>query len=66
MNQDNEIDLEIMNAISDELKDRDLDGTLYAQKVKQRIVNKLVGKFDESDLMDLIEDMPDWARSEEQ
>lgn len=59
MIEDHRVDPEIMNAITDELKDRDLDGVPYANKLKRRVINKLIGKFHESDLLDLIEDMPD-------
>ena len=61
MSQDYRIDYEIMKAITDGMTHRNLNDTPYANKLKKTIANKLVGKFHESDLLDLIEDIPDFV-----
>ncbi|WP_143093137.1 hypothetical protein [Celeribacter neptunius] len=58
MSSQNEIDPDIVEAIADALKGAGLQGTPYGKKFEQRIKNKLVGQFDESDLFDLIGDLP--------
>ncbi|MEQ6204837.1 hypothetical protein ABMC88_17490 [Sulfitobacter sp. HNIBRBA2951] len=58
MNSENVIDPEVLDAIADALRKRGLEDTPYARKFEKRIVNKLVGQFHESDLLDLINDMP--------
>lgn len=65
MSHGNGVDYEIIKAIAEELKDRSLDGTPYANKLEKTIVNKLVSKFHESDLLDLIEDIPTFAWDKE-
>lgn len=53
-----EIDPSIVAAIKDALKKADLMGTKYATKFERRLINKLTGQFEESDLIDLITEMP--------
>jgi len=53
-----EVDPDIIEAITDALKKAGLQDTKYANKFKQRLMNKLIGQFEESDLVDLIEDFP--------
>ena len=58
MSSQSDIDPSILEAIADALKRADLQGTRYGTKFEKRLINKLTGQFDESDLFDLIEDMP--------
>ena len=53
-----DIDPDIVEAIADALKKAGLQDTRYGNKFKQRLLNKLTGQFEESDLFDLIEDLP--------
>lgn len=58
MSSKHKIDPSITAAIHEALSKADLKGTKYAKKFERRLINKLTGQFDESDLFDLIEDMP--------
>lgn len=58
MSQQSDIDPAILEAMEDALKKAGLHTSDYGRKFQRRIINKLSGQFDESDLYDLIEDLP--------
>lgn len=65
MSQEGKVDSEIIEAILQSLRDSNLEETPYAKKFQKRIVNKLIGQFHDSDLMDLINEFPDTAQDQE-
>ncbi|RCK27755.1 hypothetical protein [Thalassospira lucentensis] len=58
MGQQSEVDHDIVDAITDALTKAGLQDTPYGKKLERRLINKLIGQFEESDLFDLIEDLP--------
>ncbi len=58
MNQQSDIDPAILEAIEESLKKAGLNGSAFGRKFERRLINKLSGQFEKSDLLDLIEDLP--------
>lgn len=58
MGPQSEVDHDIVDAITEALTKAGLQGTPYGKKFERRLINKLIGQFEESDLFDLIEGLP--------